>query len=108
MRVTDPRARRRLGLGLSERRELARESLQVEREGRHLELPVRAAPFVAGPVTVDLDAVAVRVREIERLADEVVRGAVQRPAGGREASERDGEIETGRDEHGEGEQAGVA
>ena len=61
----------RLRLGVFE---LAEEALEVERIGahafRHLPLPHRART-----VGVDLDAVLVRIAEVDRLADEVVGGA---------------------------------
>ena len=61
-------------------RQLAEHVVEVQRERRHLELAVACAPLVAGPVAIDLDPVAVGVGQVQGLADEVVGGAVQRPA----------------------------
>ena len=43
--------------------------------------PSRSRPLGARPVAVDLDPVAVRVGQVQRLADQVVGRAVERPAG---------------------------
>ena len=54
--------------------------VEVEAQSRHLELPVRMPPIGPRTIAVDLDAIPVRVREVERLADEMIRCAVKRPA----------------------------
>ena len=46
---------------------------QVDRIERHRHRPTGPRPLVAWPVAVDLDAVAVGVRDIQGLADQVVR-----------------------------------
>ena len=53
--------------------------IQVERLGDHRELSLpRAWPFGFGAIPVELDAVAVGIAEVERLADAVVGGAFER------------------------------
>ena len=73
--VPDPRSHGhpvRLGVcGL----QLAEDAVEVERQGVHLQLAVGVAPLLARAVPVDLDPVALRVAEVERLADQVVGGA---------------------------------
>jgi hypothetical protein len=91
--VTDAGAVRRDGLTLGLFAELAQEVAQVQRQGGHLQLAVLYPPVVVGAVAVDLDSVAVRVRQIQRLADQVVGGSVQRPAGVGQPSEGVGEIQ---------------
>src|SRR5947207_7868329 len=56
------------------------------------------APLRAWPVAVDLDAVALGVVEVERLADEMVRGAGQPPAGARRPRKGPGERGPPRDQ----------
>ena len=51
-----------------------------------------AGPSLAVAVAVDLDPVAVGIGQVQRLGDEVVRGAVQRPARARETGQRVGEL----------------
>src|SRR4051812_41931608 len=55
--------------------------VQVERIGRHLYLAVAPGPRIARSIAVDLDAVVVGIGEIERFADELVRGAAKGIAG---------------------------
>jgi len=47
-------------------------ALDVERVAGHGELTIVVSPGVARPIDVDLDAQAVRVGQIERLADQVI------------------------------------
>ncbi len=59
----------------------AQQPVRVQRAVRHLD-PACAgftapAPFRAGPVGVDLDAVALGVGEVHRFAHQVVRRAVE-------------------------------
>ena len=56
-------------------------------------LSVFVAPLVAGAITVDLDSVAVRVGQVQRLGDQVIRGAVQRPPRLCQPDQRVGQIE---------------
>ena len=57
--------------------ELAEDVLEVERQRRHLEpAVVVVAPLLTRPVAIDLDPVAVGVRQIQSLRDEVVRRTV--------------------------------
>ncbi len=51
---------------------LTEEGVRVEGEGGHLDLTVRPGPLGALAVPVQLDAVALGVGEVERLAHEVV------------------------------------
>src|SRR5689334_13584754 len=50
----------------------AQQTLLVERNGRHRQLSVVVRPRRAWAIGVDLDAQSVRVREVDRLADEMV------------------------------------
>ena len=70
------------GIGPGARRARANSdsrSVQVERERGHLDLAVAHDPLVARPVAVDLDAVALRVVEVQRLGHEVVGRSGQAP-----------------------------
>ena len=60
---------------------LAQEVLGVQVEGGHLDLPVDPAPLGPVAVPVQLDAVALRVVQVEGLADQVV-GAAGEQLGG--------------------------
>ena len=71
--VADHRARRHAGP-----RRVAggtHQVVDVHRVGRDHQLAADPAPRLARPVGVDLDAEAVRIAEVQRLADEVVAGA---------------------------------
>src|SRR5579871_4118725 len=75
-------------------RVLVEQRLQVERarEHRHaLAATVGARPLLDGTVAVELDAVAVVVGEVDRLADAVVGGALERDPGREHAPEGIGE-----------------
>ena len=86
---------------------LASEAVEVERKRRHLELaPASRGHCVARPVAVQLDAVALRVGEVEGLADEVVRGAGEPPARAGDATQRPREVGPRGHEQGEVEEAG--
>ena len=74
----------------------------IDRIGRHHELASVAAPALARPVGIDLDAEPVRIGEIERFADQVVAGAgvhpevgemVNEPAERRPVRQQDREVE---------------
>ena len=56
------------------------QAVRVQRVGNHLQLAVAHRPLRARPVAVDFDAVAIRIAQIDRLANAVVRPALQRPA----------------------------
>src|SRR5215218_9255798 len=75
--------RSRLLLWLVEFRE---ERTEIERRGVHV-----VGPLVARTVAIELDAVAVRVVQVDRLADAVVARAGQRHAGVDDSSHRVGE-----------------
>ena len=81
--------------------------LEVERIGRHADRAVGAAPARGRVIGVDLDAVAFRVRQVERRADAGVGRAVQRDAVG--AGEREPAPEFGAvgQQEGDVEQAGL-
>jgi len=73
--------------------ELGQERAQVELAERHPDaLAVgRLGPLLARAVAVELDAVAVRVVEVDRLAHAVIARALDRDAGVGQAPQRDGE-----------------
>ena len=60
---------------------LAQVAVRVEEDGGHLDLPVRPAPGRPVAIEVELDAVALGVGEVERLAHEVVGAAGERCPG---------------------------
>ena len=76
--------------------ELREQIVEVERKRGHLQHAVLLRPLAARPIVVELDAVAVRVGEVERLADQMVGGAVEAGAGLGEADERLSELPGGR------------
>jgi hypothetical protein len=89
MQVPDPRRRRHAAPRLVARR--VEEPAQIERVRRHHQLAAHPPPAARRPVGVHLDAQAVRVPQIQRLAHQVIAGAELEPQGARvrqEASER--------------------
>ena len=50
---------------------------EIERQGIHPHLAAPPAPAGGGPVRIDLDAVAFRVRQVDGLADKMVGGTVE-------------------------------
>ena len=79
--------------GPSARGQLVGEVAQVQRQRGHLQLAVGVAPLLARAVAVELDAVAVGIGQVQRLADEVVGDPVQRPAGLGQPGQRMGEVQ---------------
>src|SRR5438034_10939055 len=59
---------------------LAEQPFEVERTREHLDAVVRARPFRFRAVPVELDAVAIGIRQVDRLADAVVARARQTDA----------------------------
>ncbi len=60
---------------------------EIERLGDHRQVAVGVPrPFRLRAVAVELDAVAVRVAQVERLGDSVVGGSVERDAGGEQSA----------------------
>ena len=56
----------------------ASSALNIEALGRHLQRAVRGAwPLLPRPIPVQLDAVAVRIAQVERFADAVIGSAVE-------------------------------
>ena len=101
--VSDPRpggSMGRLVLAL-----LGEQGVEVERQRRHLDLSVDATPFLARAVAVYLDPVALGVREVERLADEVVRGPGERATGADDAAQGAREVRPARHQDREVEEA---
>ena len=71
---------------------LLQQRLDIQPLREHRELAVRPErPLLLRPVPIELDAVVVGIAQIERLADAVVAGAVERDAGRHQAAERVGE-----------------
>ena len=91
---------RRLAAGLAE------QALEIERKRRHLDRVTGERPFVARPVAVELDAVPLRVGEVERLGDEMVGGSGERPARTGHPAQRACEVGPRRHEEREVEEAG--
>ncbi len=61
---------------------LGQQRAEVEGRVEHGEVPVRVQrPLLARPVAVELDAVVVRIAQVDGLADSVVGRALQRDAG---------------------------
>ena len=85
-----------------------RSSPPVEPPGVHLERAVRFSRPLSSAVPIELDAVLVGIAQIERLADAVVAGAVERDAGGDQPPQRVGERGPGRIEDRGVEEAGGA
>src|SRR5919106_3472304 len=69
--VAHPGSRRHAGVGVLAA-QLSEHSVEVERQRVHLEDSGAEGPLVAGAVAVELDAVALRVAQVERLADEMI------------------------------------
>ena len=90
--VSDPRSpgqerRRSGGVG-----EFGQQAIKIQGERGHLEPAVCAWPLLSRSVAVDLDPVAVGIGEVERLADQVIGCAVQRPSGFGEPRERERQL----------------
>src|SRR5262245_30808260 len=81
--------------------ELIENAVEVERQGVHLEDAVAYRPLLTRAVAIELDSVALRVAQIERLADQVVGGPAQPPARFGDALQRTGEVRAARNEDGE-------
>src|SRR5579871_1811525 len=80
MRGTPPSSWRRAARTGPSGRVLVEQRLQVERarEHRHALAAAGPRPLLDGTVAVELDAIAVVVGEVDRLADAVVGGALKR------------------------------
>src|SRR4051812_21076029 len=78
-------ARTASGVGFVEKR------AQVERDADHRDAVTVSRPLLARPVAVELDAVAVEVAQVDRLADAVIARALDRHAGLEHAAQRHGE-----------------
>ena len=87
---------------------IVHQRLEIERVGDHGQLAAAHWPRIARPVAVDLDAVAVRVAEIQRLADAVVARAAERVAPSGEGCERAAERRAAGHQDGEVVQPGGA
>src|SRR5690606_34719945 len=81
--------------------------LYVERIGAHFDAAIRAVPARDGTVGIDLDAIAFRIGEIDRLADDVVGSAVEGYVGPPDMAEPAREIGARRHEEGRVEEAGL-
>src|SRR5262245_22780934 len=68
------------------------QALQIERIRTHAQVLANEWPLDARSIAIDLDAVAVRIGEVNRLADSVVRGALQDRAGLHEPAQRPSQI----------------
>ena len=75
MYVTDDRAARQSGAVLLVAR-LRPQRVQIQRRDAHVQMTIDDRPLGARPIAIDLDPVVVRVREVQRLADPMVRGAL--------------------------------
>jgi hypothetical protein len=82
--------------------------LQVERIRAHRHRAIRPAPFLARPVDIDFDAVALGIGEVDRLADQMIGRPLQSPARLREMGQPLGEMPARRQQEGGVEQTGVA
>ena len=97
--MADPGAARHPVAGVAAPRRAREHAVEVERQRPHLQLAVLVAPLLARAVAVDLDPVALRIVEVERLGDEVVGGAGEPVPGAvtrcsdRASSARDGHEE---------------
>src|SRR5581483_2984515 len=90
--MPDPRAGGRLRLVRGSASDLRDDAVQIEGEGAHRQLAVDVAPFIARAIAIDLDAVSVRVGQVERFAYEMVRGAIERPSRAGEPGQRKAEV----------------
>src|SRR5687768_4631940 len=79
--------------------QFCQQSVEVERPGGHLQLSADARPFIARTVAVKLDAVAIRVAQIDGLADPMVGGAFDGHAAIEQALERAGKFQSARVEN---------
>jgi hypothetical protein len=82
------------GGGCGRRRHvLGKQLLEIERLGDHGQVALRGArPLGLRAVPVELDAVAIGIAEIERLADAVVGGSLKRNVRADKAAERIGQL----------------
>jgi len=67
---------------------VGQQAIDVERLGHHLEAAATERPLAARPVSIDLDAVAVDVGEVQRFADAMIGGALHDRVGFDEPSKR--------------------
>ena len=109
--VADPRAGRDSGrwVGSVIAVELTQEVRQVQPQRVHADRACSVVwPLRPGPVTVDLDPVAVGIVQVQRLADQVVRGATQPPARVGDPGERARQLGPVRNQYREVKQPGTA
>jgi len=86
--------------------ELGHQALEVQWVGGHAQPAVLTRPSGAWAVGVQLDAIAFRVGQVERLADEVVGGALERIAVLEQIAQGAGEVAAGGEQDGEVVEAG--
>ena len=77
--VPDARAGRHGRLGVLAA-ELAQDAIEVERKRVHLQDSVADRPLLPRAVAIELDPVALRIAQVEGLADQVVGRAAEPPA----------------------------
>src|SRR5215471_9510173 len=95
--------RLRRSFGLLEQRD------QIERRGKHRKLAVRIArPLLARAIPIKLDAVVIRIAQIERFAHAVIGSALERNLGRHQTPQRVGECGAARIEHGQMIEPGAA
>ena len=79
----------------------------IQRFGADVHFPVLPDPLAARAVAVDLDAVAVRIAEIHRLADEMICHPLNRDLLFRQVPEERGQVAAGGQQQGKMIQPGV-
>src|SRR6516165_4926996 len=82
------------------RRNVLQDALDVERIGGDLQITAGPLPSLRRPVAIDLDAVAFRIVEVERLAHAVVGSARERDLVARHVQDPAREVATRRHEEG--------
>src|SRR5207247_8917929 len=74
------------------RRSLSEQRLKIEWPRVHLDAAIRTArPFAFGSIAVELDAVAIRIAQIDRFAHAMIRSALERYAVVDHATHRGGQ-----------------
>jgi len=101
MHVPDPRVGRKTSPGVRVVAKLLEQGLNIQRRRTHLQPPADSGPFTLRTISIHLDAVSVRIGQVEGLADAVIGEALHRRRRVDETTKRLGQLESSRHEDGE-------
>src|SRR5689334_7740019 len=97
--MTDPRTRRETCPGARIAVSFIENALQIWHFACHDDLTIAPLPFVAWPIPVNLDAVTVRISQIERLTNQMIGIAFERIFSLSETAQRTAQIGASRNQY---------